>query len=81
MRYKYDGPVYYNGHRISACSDLYTNSKSWKQARSRIIWKLAGGNKIEAARYDIADHMLVQVPEENELSNLYAMNLLDNIED
>lgn len=59
--YYYDGPIYYDGRKISEKSDIYTTAKSVNLAIRNILYKAARGDK-ELYHYDIADDRVREVP-------------------
>ena len=65
-RYHYDGPIYYNGHKISASSNLFTMARSYAEARRNLIFKVANGDIV--SRYDLDDSLIIRVDDEKLLS-------------
>lgn len=60
IRYHYDGPVYYRGHKIAEYSDVYTTAHSYGEAVRNILYRVAKGDK-DLYNYDIVDEMVREV--------------------
>lgn len=58
-RYSYTGPTYFCGNKISQSSNLFTQARSFEEARRNFIFKIANGDITN--RYDIVDEYIVLV--------------------
>lgn len=65
-KWKYDGPIYYYGNKITVKSELYTMAKTYIQARNNILHKIADGDYI--SRYDIVDDHLKEIKNRKDFS-------------
>ena len=61
--YYYNGPVYYNGHKITDHKEIYTSASSIYRAIRNVLFQAANGDN-ELWRYDIVDDMVKQLPKE-----------------
>jgi hypothetical protein len=63
MKYHYTGPHYFNGIKMAEYNDLYTQARSFKEARKNFLYKVANGDII--SRYDIVDRYITLVDDDN----------------
>ena len=61
-KYRYTGPHYYNGIKMSDSNDLFTIARSYAEARKNFLYKIAKGDII--SRYDIIDRYITQVEDD-----------------
>lgn len=71
-RFKYKGPTYYNGNKISIDTEMFTMARTFQEAYRNFLFKVANGDYI--SRYDIVPDHIIEVNKPKKIEHSEPIN-------